>query len=407
MKRNVLWVTVITALLLFITACSNASADGGGDEGERNNKKDTSVFTKKIGPAGGQINAGDEVIITIPENALSSETEIFVKYIGNAKKISEWPSDFIGAVEFGPDGTEFNEPVEVKLKLTDDTSKASVGVFCYDDEEEIWDFVSEAYVEDGYANFNVTHFSIYELQEKFPTKTDKFVELVDTALATGKSDEWIMGQYTDYLINEEKVLEGFKYYEGYWFEPCGIHISGDYCVNGVENQASMYNSVGTSNMVGNKFGFSYIEGGGYDEMVSRRKYKKNKEVATDNQKLYSSYFVIDYQMIEPKIDVTAEKTQLNRGESTKVEVYCHYQGQAMNGYELTLPYTFWNKLNLNNWNVLNLSVILSKIIKVSSLKIVSEDNKDNFIINLSSTFSPLRISFSSLLLFVSKQATFL
>lgn len=337
MKKNRFYFLIIAVFLLF-AACSNASG-GGGDDSENNHENSSkTVVSKKIGAAGGVISDGDNITLTIPEGALSEDKTISLEYFSKLKEEDGIHVDFLGRVEFGPDGTVFNEPVEVKIKLSDSTSKTSISVFCYDEEEDIWDFVTPAAVEDGYASFSINHFSVYELMDKFPTKTDKFVELVDTALATGKSDDWIIDQYTDYLINEERVLDNFKYYDGYWFEPCGIYISGDYHVNGKENKASMGKRIGTSNMVGNKFGFSCLESGNYNESISHKDFKDKKKNAKENQKLYSAYFIVDYQMIEPKIKVTADKTNLQKGEKTNVEVYCYYEDLAMNGYELTLPY---------------------------------------------------------------------
>ena len=339
MKKSVFSIAVLSALILIFAACSNSSGGGsgdGGNNGSGDNVKTHAPVTQVIGSDGGEIKSGNDIIVTFPAGALSEEKDISVKYIESPKEIHEWPSDFIGGVEFGPDGTVFDEPVEVKIKLPENTSDSSISVFCYDEEEDIWDFVSQATVEEGYAKFSVKHFSIYELQEKFPTKTDKFVELVDTAMATGKSDDWIMSQFTDYLINQEKVLDGYKYYDGYYFEPCGIHISGDYDINGKGNKASMINTIGTSNMVGNKFGYSWIESGGYSESISHKEYKRRKEKVKESQKLYSAWYIIDYQMIEPQIEMTAEKTNLKKGESTKVEVFCHYGDLILNGYELEL-----------------------------------------------------------------------
>lgn len=337
MKKSVFCIAALAAFMLLFAGCSNSSGGDSGS-GSGNGTDNTPKAVEKVISAaeGGEVKAAEDVTITIPAGALDNDTTISVTYYNDDKDISKYPSNFLGGIKFGPDGTVFNTPVDVKVKLNAETSETSLSVFCYDEEEDIWDFVTAATVEDGYANFSINHFSIYELQEKFPTKTDKFVELVDTALATGQSDDWIMSKYTNYLINEEKVLDGYKYYAGYYFEPCGIHISGDYHVNGKENKASMFNTVGTSNMVGNKYGYSWIESGNYSDTISHKDFKDRKAKVTESQKLYSSFFIIDYQMIEPKIELKADKTSLKRGESATVEVSCYYNGQVMNGYELEL-----------------------------------------------------------------------
>ena len=337
MKKSVFCIAALAAFMLLFAGCSNSSGGDSGS-GSGNGTDNTPKAVEKVISAaeGGEVKSAEDVTITIPAGALDNDTTISVTYYNDDKDLSKYPSNFLGGIKFGPDGTVFNTPVDVKVKLNAETSETSLSVFCYDEEEDIWDFVTAATVEDGYANFSINHFSIYELQEKFPVKTDKFVELVDTALATGQSDDWVMSKYTDYLINEEKVLDGYKYYAGYWFEPSGIYISGDYHVNGVENKASMGKQIGESNKVGNKYGFSYVESGNSSEILSSSEFRRRKQNATEKQKLYSSFYIIDYQMIEPKIELKADKTSLKRGESATVEVSCYYNGQVMNGYELEL-----------------------------------------------------------------------
>lgn len=70
--------------------------------------------------------------------------------------------NFLGAAEFGPSGTVFKEPVEVSMKLTKVPNGSEISVFCYDEENKIWDYVTEATCEGDIAKFKVTHFSTYK-----------------------------------------------------------------------------------------------------------------------------------------------------------------------------------------------------------------------------------------------------
>ncbi len=336
MKKSVFSIAVLSALMLIFAACSNSSGGSGNGTGTETGTEDQSQVAEKTisAESGGEVKAGDNVVITIPAGALDKDTTITVTYYKNEKDISDAPSEFLGGVEFGPDGTVFNEPVEVKMKLAEKTSNKSISVFCYDEEEDIWDFVTDASIEEGYAKFKLNHFSKYELQDRIPNSSEMFKDLVNKALATGKSDEWVMDQWLDHLINEEDVMNHLKRFDEYWYEPCGVSVHGDYHVNGVENSASMYKQHGVSNKVGNKYGWSYFNG----SSLSRTEFLKKKNKVTENQELYSSFSEVDYRMIEPQIELSAEKTTLKKGESVTVEVYCHYGDLPFDDYELTLPY---------------------------------------------------------------------
>ena len=355
MKKSVFLITVFSVLMLLFAGCSNSSGGSSGNNNDDdvidNDNTDKTSGSETVGSTGGIVTAGNNVTITIPDGALDTDTIITVNYYDKEENVAKGPSDFLGGVEFGPDGTVFNTPVEVKMKLTDKASATSISVFCYDKEEDIWDFVTAATVEDGYAIFTVNHFSIYELQDKIPASSQLFSGWVNEALANGYSDDWVMDQWMKYVIEEEKVLDHLKWYDGYWFEPCGISMNGDYYVNGVENKSNMYKEYGHSNKVGNKYGFSMINGTG----LSHYEYIKAKNKVTENQQLYHSWIIVDYQMIEPQIELKADKTTLKKGETITVEVYCHYDELPMDNYELELPY-------------------ILKYFEVDTKKIVTDDN---------------------------------
>ena len=155
MKKSVFSIAVLSALMLIFAACSNSSGGSGNGTGTETGTEDQSQVAEKTisAESGGEVKAGDNVVITIPAGALDKDTTITVTYYKNEKDISDAPSEFLGGVEFGPDGTVFNEPVEVKMKLAEKTSNKSISVFCYDEEEDIWDFVTDASIEEGYAKF--------------------------------------------------------------------------------------------------------------------------------------------------------------------------------------------------------------------------------------------------------------
>ena len=252
----------------------------------------------------------------------------------------------MGAVEFGPSGTTFDEDVEVTMKFSRDPEAYSpeLSVFCYDEVNDIWDYVSEASYShsEKTATFTVRHFSKYQCLEITPEMLNKFNDLVYEAKASGYDDAWIMSNYEDYLVNEERVMDYYTEYEGLWYEPCGLYIHGDYQLNGVQGDPNVLNKqVGESNKVGNKYGLCKIGG----QIVSTQEYDAAKNNGT-TQDLIDVSVTLDYKMIKPNIDVNCAHAVLEKGETTYASVLTHYVNPnnqtfpdfALPNYPLTLPY---------------------------------------------------------------------
>ena len=302
-----------------------------------------------IGATGGEMKDDDEnLVINFPEGALDTSVNITATYVEDASIFSEnVDPNFLGAVEFGPSGTTFDEPVEVKMNLIREPVNDEVGIFCYDEENDIWDYVGQGDVDDQTVSFEVTHFSYYKTLDLTPAMTSKFDALVRVALETGQSDSWILDSFIDYLINEEYVMDYYTQYEGYWYEPCGLHVSGNYFMDGKEGDPNaLSKQVGESNMVGNKFGVCKVA----SETASYQEYLKQKnKPASERQEITSISFIIDYKMIKPEINLMPEKSILDKDETVEVAVQCHYSNPAnhfpefqnlpLGNYPLTLPYS--------------------------------------------------------------------
>ena len=349
----------IVALILAGLAISLASckivADGGGnhhnssDAGEEYSQPEPSSYAPvegSIGQAGGTLSDGN-ITINIPANALSVDTPITAQYATDESQVSDTPfAGFLGAVEFGPSGTTFAEPVQVTMKLTDAPRNEKICIFCYDEEEDIWDFVTEASVSGGNASFSVNHFSYYKALDLTPAMTSKWDALVRTAIAEGYSDSWILDTFVNYLLNEEYVLDYYTEYQGLLYEPIGLFVSGNYFVNGKEGDSNdLITMVGESNQVGNRYGLSRIA----SETDSYQEYKKEKDKpASERKDITSVMFNIDYKMIKPNIEASADKNVLAEGETATVSVYTHYvnptnhfpefRDVVLPYYPLTLPY---------------------------------------------------------------------
>lgn len=301
------------------------------------------VVNQNIGTSGGKVEDGDNVKINVPAGALSANTNISVQYVEDQSFISEKASiGFLGGIEFGPSGTTFDQPVQVSLRLTDAPKFDGLSVFCYDETYQTWDYVAPATYSNGVATFTVDHFSKYEVLDLSEAMMLKFYDLVFEAYLNGKPDSWISQTYKDYLINEKHVMDYYTTYGGYWYEPCGLFVYGQYYINGKDgDQEALHIDVGESNSFGDRFGVSNIAG----LTVSREKYYKARENATETTQIVDVTVIVDYKMITPQIELSATENALKKGESATVYVYTHYAKPSnklfpdivLPNYPLSLP----------------------------------------------------------------------
>ena len=276
-----------------------------------------------IGKDGGVVKDEEEnVTISIPQGALQEDTNISAQYIEEPSYLEANPSmNFLGAVEFGPSGTTFDKPVEVSLQLTDTPKNNKISIFCYSEEYDIWNYVTDASVSNNIATFNISHFSKYKALDISMEMLMKFNDLVRQAQATGQSDSWIHENFKNYLINEEHVMDIYSYFGGYWYEPCGLIIGGNYHINGKEGDPNeLTELIGETNKVGNTYGLCH-DG---QLIVDSKTYKKIVGQPKEGQETISVNVGIYYKMIKPDIDLTASKKKLNKGENATINIRCHY-----------------------------------------------------------------------------------
>lgn len=295
--------------------------------------KENKPVTKSIGTAGGQVkdkNTGLE--LNIPAAALDKKENISIQYIGDPNNLNDKPhTNFLGAMEFLPSGTTFDKPVEVTVELNKEPSNNELCVFCYDEETKVWDYVTSASVENKTAKFNITHFSKYETLDITPAMYEKYFELVNEAVNSGKSDSWITESYEDYLINEKHVMDYYEESGGYWYEPCGFFVGGSYQINGKTGDGDqLVKRHGESNKVGNTYGYSKVGG-----KTSTHREASNKSVTVD---AIDVTVTIEYKMITPQIELKSADKVLSKGESTNVNVRCHYAKASNTIYpDIDLP----------------------------------------------------------------------
>ena len=294
-----------------------------------------------IGPSGGEVkDANNNVSIAIPAGALSQNTPITASYIETPEQLSnEIASDFLGAVEFGPSGIVFNTPVTVTIDLVKEPKSATMAVFCYYAAENVWEYVTDASPAGQKAVFQVTHFSKYQVMDRTNDFLNEYTNIVKHAQTNGLSDAEITSAFRDYLVNEKHVMDQYTTYNGYWYEPCGLKINGNYKLNKKEGDPNaLIHSEGDSNKVGNTYGLCQIDGA-----TSSR---QNKINANENSEIIDVLVIVEYKIITPDINLTASKKKLNKGESATITVRCHYtnvsnyyqeyKDLALSGYMLTV-----------------------------------------------------------------------
>ena len=353
-KSKVVAALAFAALLFVFTGCPGTTGNSGGENqggnnGNSNGTTTVTTGTKTVGSKGGSVIAGDNVQINIPAGALNGDTAISVKYFAT----DDVPAGFLGGVEFGPDGTVFNTPVEVTMQLIDEPENEKVSIFCYDEEEDMWYFVTEAECTDKTVKFELNHFSSYKALDAVYEKYARFETEVRNGKANGLSDAQIFDNYVDYLLNHEHLMDKCIKIGGYWFKPCGLHAFGNYIFNNQEGDPeSLHREIGKTNEVKKDVTGLINVGSGY---TSNSEFIKNLYKTVDRQDAFHILVEVYYVMIEPTIELTASpSTSVRAGEKTMVWVFCYYEDIIMSDYELTLPWelkhfsTNTNKIKTNS-----------------------------------------------------------
>ena len=313
-KKKMFIIFLFIFVLFIFISCANTTNDNNNNkkvDNQTTSKVETIIKEESIGVSGGEINS-DNINLKIPKDALNSDTNIKLEY--KSDTINSINS--LGEINFSPSGIKFNKPIELKIKL-DNTINDEISLFYYDELNNRYDYVSSSNVSSGYATFNINHFSKYEMIDITPNMLTKYQEIVSSAINNNKNDMWITETYYNYLKNDLHLLDYYQEYDGYYYEACGIFISGNYELDNKKGDPNeLVKRYGQTNKVGNKYGLSLIAG----EISSYNDYK-NKE---NKQNTIDVSIIIEYKMIKPNITVNASKTKLDVGESLSVSVYVHY-----------------------------------------------------------------------------------
>ena len=280
--------------------------------------------TGVIGKDGGVIEDEESnVRISIPQGALQEDTNISAQYVEEPATISNnVQTGFLGAVTFGPSGTTFDKPVEVSVQLIEEPKNSSLSVFCYNESEKLWEYVTEASVVNiSVAKFEITHFSTYQVVDRTRDFLNEYQNIVRHAKVNGLSDAEIIEEFRDYLVRDKHIMDYYEKFDGYWYEPCGLKLSGQYQINGEQNDPNhSFISEGESNKVGDTYGLCKIDGA-----TSSKSAMHN---ASSTSEIFDVCVIVEYKMIKPDIELTASKKKLKKGETATISIRCHYTNVA-------------------------------------------------------------------------------
>lgn len=343
---------ILSFISFSIVGCKNTSQSSDEGSGSSSLSSETIETKKIIGAGGGTIKSSENdpfYTINISSGALNNDTEISVRFDSIEDGVIENGTSptfgFLGDFTFEPSGTVFNKDIEVHTKLVGTPRNSELSIFCYCEETKVWDYVTNASFNNGVASFKINHFSEYKVLDLTPNMLSKHAALIREAKSGGHSDTWITEQFRDYLVNQCHVLDYYSEVGGYYYEPIGLQISGEYhLADGSEgNSDELLHIEGSDGKVGNRLGMAQFA----ESLTSSSEYHKKKDdPAYENQDISYVLVTITLDMIKPNIDLTAPKQKLSKGETVTVNVNCHYLKPTnpiypdfpLPNYLLTLPY---------------------------------------------------------------------
>jgi hypothetical protein len=148
---------------------SNGSGDNNGNDG--NNETPASAEKDITAAMGGEVTVGS-ASISIPAGALAADTKITVESKEPEASLPEHDSLKGLIYDFGPDGTTFSKPVELKLPLPATPGEGEEAVVAWLDEaNNKWVDVAST-VSGGEIKANIEHFTRFVVRLRGVTAID-------------------------------------------------------------------------------------------------------------------------------------------------------------------------------------------------------------------------------------------
>ncbi len=238
---------LFTATMVLLNSCGGGG--GGGSTSNSPTNSSSSSGGSVIGTQGGTVTvsspsspiAGTKVVI--PAGALSSDVTITISAVTNPPAFSSTTSNTIPnnkVVNFGPDGTQFSQPVSITLPYdpTLVSNKNNLRVYTYNAQDDYWE---EEQLESNDTTNNlitatVSHFSLRTAQEQ-PLRAYNFTyyKASDGNIAATVTLKVPFDQFGGYipLSTPERIQSGENYAHDLLFHNLGA-ISFKYSVTLME-----------------------------------------------------------------------------------------------------------------------------------------------------------------------------
>ena len=211
MKLNKFVLIFISLLNIFLLM--NCSKDDNITEPETDITEDEhlKIASKKIGLNGGTIDFGDGTILSIPENALTSEVEVSISKIKNAPSFSQYG---IETFRLEPSGINLNKSVTLQTKYEEyqDFGEDLISVITYSQSKGIWERLNiiEQDQSQNMIKVEIDHFSWFKTI--FDRPLDLVMEIPGEYLKKG--DLIYVMTWEEYLWGADKTFDWFPGHAG-------------------------------------------------------------------------------------------------------------------------------------------------------------------------------------------------
>jgi len=303
MSYRALAVAVVVVAAILAASCGNRPQDGTPKS-----------YSERVGPDGGTIEDPAGTTLDIPAGALESPTSITVTTFDQASDFGAAfgfpaPTGVLCGVRLEPDGLEFAEPVSLSLPTPEYLEPGEYSLCFWNEDDEVWEYAAVATVAvSGTAEAEITHFCSYAAFDLPPSALEEFGEIADDPLNSGETVQSLGESYQDYLEDE---MQSFGVLcQGCCYDQAGFTVDVDYRPE--EGTGGTYHG----------------EWGDKTEKSYTISYSADTYAVRLTQYLTCS--------IQRMMGLFAYETQLEKGQSTDLEVFCRCGEENVAEREMTL-----------------------------------------------------------------------
>lgn len=276
----------------------------------------------------GTVTIGN-ITIDIPEGALSKTIQLSARPLS-----ADSYSDAIAAVEFGPDGTEFSEPITVTMPIEKAPIDGVVAVLYHNKQNNLYSAVDFAEVTCNKVTFHINHFSAYLLIPMTQADYEAMTNSVRNDVKSGKSINDVATKYFDYLVKTDNYFNRWTMIGGRYYKANSMRLNMSYKYNNEEHQALFNVSLGAilDNSSPQKtlsdYMFDYNENGQIEVVDQTGKTKE--KLFQEHEELYNISINREYKMVDPQMDckVNGKLEKKNDECELTVKLFCEHSGET-------------------------------------------------------------------------------